>query len=123
MRFLVRFAFTSMMPGCEEGLHEFVDKLARESDWVFWIGQAGSAVAFMFSPILTVYWPLPAIFLPAKVLDRHAHEMNGHSLYILRNTSMLLKMGAGLHWAARADVRAQWALPPYGEDPGTWRTS
>ncbi len=130
MKWMVRFALSAMMPGSETlpaiadlGLREYVDRFFEEATWMFWVGAVISCVAFMFTPVFTVYWPVPAVLLPAKLLDRHAAEMASHRLYALRQAGLMVKMVAGLHWASTPQVRAQFGLPPYSPDPDTWRTS
>jgi len=121
---------TAMMPGSDTlpsvadlGLVAFVDKFWVEAPWMFWLGSVGSCFAFMISPLFTVYLPVPAVFLSANLLDRHASAMANHRIYILRQTGMMVKMLAGLHWAAAPEVRARFGLVPYPPDPDTWRTS
>ena len=127
---MVRFALGAMMPRTEAlpgvadlELDPFVDRFWVDASWLFWIGAVGSCFAFMMSPLLTIYVPLPAALLSQSQLDRHAMEMASHNLYVIRQAGMMVKMLAGLHWAATARVRREFGLLPYPPDPETWRTS
>jgi hypothetical protein len=86
-----------------------------------WIGVVIGSIVFHATPIFTVYWPLPAFLLPAKLADRHASKISGTRVYLVRQLIFLLKIPAGLAWGAHPDVRRSFALPPLAADPGTWR--
>lgn len=101
----------------------FVQKIREESPPLFWLGILAGTAVFQLSPLLTVGWPVPAFLLPAHVRDRHAHNMSGSRIYLVRQCSVLLKMGASFCWASDPALRAQWGLPLYEEDPGTFRPS
>jgi hypothetical protein len=127
---LLRFAVAAMLPGsdrfpssAELGLGPFVARFLRETSWAMWLGCVASAAAFMALPVLTIFVPLPAVLLPARLLDRHAAAMADHRIYLVRQSAFLLKMVAGLHWGAHPEVRQRLGLAPYAADPGTWRTS
>ncbi|MEQ1569605.1 MAG: hypothetical protein ABMA64_28470 [Myxococcota bacterium] len=123
MSYLVRSAVTALLPGSELGLSEFLTRFRRESTGLMWVGVVSSALLFTVCPLVTVYVPLPAPWLPARLLDRHAAAMADHPVYLVRQATFLLKMVAGLHWGARDEVRARHGLAPYPADPGTWRSS
>ncbi len=126
---IVRSAMCAMMPPTahlpgvrETGLDAFLWRLRRECDPVMWLGVIAGSVLFALTPILTLGIPLPAFLLPRRLLDVHAHRIATSRLYHLRQIVFLVKMAAGWCWAAHPDVRAAFALPPYPEDPGTFRT-
>lgn len=77
---------------------------------------------FLFSPLLTVGWPLPAFWLPRDKLDRHAYKLATHRIYIVRQATLMLKTAGGLIWGSDPLVRTELGQPLYGEDPGTFRT-
>ena len=52
---------------------------------------------------------------------RHANKIAYHPIYLLRQAVFLVKLSAGLCWGSRPEIRAIFSLPPYAEDPGTWR--
>ena len=99
----------------------FVRSLLKSAPWTLWFGAVGSALAFEMLPILTVYWPLPALLLPIAVRDRHANAMAGHRLYLVRMAMVMIKTIAGLQWGADPQVRAAMGLPLYPADPQRWR--
>lgn len=128
MAALLRFAVAAMFPGSDRypsaadlGLDTFVVRFLHETSWLMWFACLGSAVAFHLSPVLTVFLPVPAVLLPARLLDRHAAAMADHPIYLVRQAAFLLKMVGGLHWAARPEIRTRFGLLPYPADPGTWR--
>lgn len=90
---------------------------------MIWLGVAFGAVLFMLLPIATVGVPLPASMLSAEKLDAHAKKCASFPVYVLKQPLFLVKMVAGLCWAADPRVRAQFNLPAYDSDPGTWRTT
>lgn len=85
------------------------------------LGLWASVAVFLFSPLITVGWPLPAPLLPAAVLDRHAHALAGSRWYLLRQAMLMIKTVGGLLWGGHAEVRAALGLPAHGSDPGTFR--
>ena len=115
---------TPAMPGIEDcALDEHLALLKRESPFLIWFGMVMGAVLFHVTPILTVYVPLPAFLLPARLKDRHASRIYGSRIYLLRQAVFLVKLCAGMCWGADPEVRKRLALPPLGKDPGTWRTT
>jgi hypothetical protein len=128
---LIKFAMCTMMPRSEKlpgiadtDLTAFLVKMRREADWLYWLGVVVGAVVFAISPLITVYVPLPAFFLPKKLLERHAEKVLAHPIYIVRQAVFLIRLSAGMCWGADEKVRAYFALPAYGKcDPGTFKTS
>jgi hypothetical protein len=115
---------TAALPGIEDcGLDEHLAKFKRETPRLVWLGTIAGAVLFHLTPLLTVYVPLPAFLLPAKLKDRHASRITGTRIYLLRQAIFLVKFCAGLCWGADPEVRKRLALPPLGKDPDTWRTT
>lgn len=98
----------------------FLRRYRRDSTFLMWLGLLAGTALFVWTPILTVYWPVPSFLLPRAVLDRHAHRITGTSVYLLRQGIFLVKLAAGLCWGADPAVRAKLALAPYPADPGTW---
>lgn len=115
---------TPTLPGIEDcGLDEHLKKFKRESPPLIWLGTVVGALVFHLTPVLTVYVPLPAFLLPARLQDRHASRITTTRIYLLRQAVFLIKLCAGLCWGADPQVRKALALPPLPKDPGTWRTT
>ena len=111
------------LPGIADcDLNGFLARFQREASFTLWLGVVLGALVFHLTPIFTVLVPLPAAFLPARLLDRHAHAITSSNLYLVRQAMLVLKLPAGLCWGAHADVRRCFALPPLPPDPDDWRT-
>lgn len=130
MNALIRFAMCAMMPRtdtlpgiADTELDAFLVRLRRDSDPLYFLGLIAGAWVFTLSPLVTVYLPLPAFVLPQKLLERHTQRILVHRLYLLRQAVFLVRLSAGMCWGADPKVRALFDLPPYGPDPGTYRTS
>jgi hypothetical protein len=114
---------TADLPGVEDtDVAAFLRTYRRESSFLMWLGLSLATFVFIMSPLLTVYVPLPSFLLPRALLDRHAMRITATRIYVIRQSIFLVKLAAGLCWAAHPDVRAKMSLPPYAADPGTWRT-
>ncbi len=112
------------LPGAADcALDDFLRTFKRETPLSVWAGTVAGAVVFHLFPLFTVFVPLPAFLLPRRLADLHAARISVSSLYLVRQSIFLVKMCAGLCWAADPQVRARLALPPLIEDPRTWRTS
>lgn len=129
MSFLLRFAICAMLPASDglPGVGDldpgaFVAKFRRDTTRLLWVTAVGCAALFMVSPLITIGVPLPAIALPAGLLDRHAAAMADHRVYLVRQAAFLIKMIGGLHWGADPTVRARFALQAYPPDPAGWRS-
>mgnify|MGYP006935356491 CR=1 FL=1 len=96
-------------------------QLRREAAPLFKLGLYGSVLAFIFTPLLTVGWPLPAFLLPRAALDRHAAALSDHRFYVLRQAMLMVKTVGGALWGAHPTVRQHLGLAAYGPDPGTFR--
>ena len=127
---LIRFAMCAMMPRTRDlpgiadtRVDEFLRRMRVEADPIFWLGLVVGAVVFMVTPLVTVLLPLPACFLPGKLLARHSERILSHRVYVLRQAVFLLRLSAGMCWGADERVRAAFALAPYPADPGTFRQS
>lgn len=125
---LVRRALADLMPsgGAMPGILEtdwdgFVERYSREAPVHVWAGVVAGAVVYELTPILTVRRPRRASRLSAELRDRHANEVTGHDLYLVRQAVFLLKLSAGFAWGAHPSVRSKLGLEPYDPDPGTWR--
>lgn len=101
----------------------YLDRFLAEVSWLMWLGVVAGTAVFVLSPVLTVYRPVPSFLLSQATLERHAELVTDHPLYYVRNAVFVLKMVAGLHWAAVPEVRAAWHLAPYRPDPEAWRTT
>ena len=113
---------TRELPGIEDcALDEHLERYRRETPWLVWLGTMVGALLFHLTPIITVYVPLPAFLLPAKLKDRHAMGIMTTRLYLVRQAVFLVKLCAGLCWGVDPEVRKRFALPPLPKDPGTWR--
>lgn len=127
---MIVFAMCALIPGgaglpgvADCGVDAHVVKLRRESTGMFWAGVVLGAALFVATPLLTVRRPLPAFWLDADTLDRHADLVARTPIYHLRQAIFFLKTAAGLCWGADPVVRARLGLDPYVPDPGTWRTT
>lgn len=111
-------------PGIEDmPLDEYLARFRRESAPLMWAGFVLGTLFFHFTPLFTVFIPLPAFMLSAETRDRHAQRLMAHPMYYVRQPVFLVKMVAGLLWGADPGVRERLGLPPYPADPGTWRKS
>jgi hypothetical protein len=115
---------TEWFPGIEDtGLDTFVPRYLRETSPLMKLGVAAGLLVFVWTPLLTVYLPLPSFLLPRRLLDRHADRISTHPIYVLRSAMLLLKVVAGLCWGAHPEVRARLGMPPLPPDPDEWRTT
>lgn len=128
MIWLIKFAMLTMMPRTrslpgivDTDLDDFLRRMRVDADPLFWLGLVVGAIVFALTPLATVGVPLPAFWLPRKLLDRHAERLVMHRVYVLRQAVFLVRLSAGMCWGANASVRACFALAPYGPDPGTFR--
>ncbi len=116
------FPSTPLLPGLNsQAATPAVRELLRRANWTLRAGTLGSALAFHLLPILTIGWPLPALLLPKAALDRHAHAMATHRIYLIRMAMTMLKTVGGLIWGAEPQVRALLSMAAYPADPGTHR--
>ena len=112
------------LPGiADTDLNAFLNKLQIEAPSTFFLGLRVAAFIFMFSPILTVGIPLPAQWLSASKLNKHAEKISESPIMPIRQMMMVQKMMAGLCWGEEEKVRAYFGMEPYKENPGTWRKS
>ena len=130
MLFLVRSAMvalyprTATLPGLEDtNIDAFLVKFRRETTLTFWLGIVLSAWMFQWTPLFTVFVPLPAFLLPKRLRDKHAHKIASSELYLVRQLMLILKMPAGLCWGADPAVRKHFSLSTYDPDPTTWKIS
>lgn len=130
MIWLIKFAMCTMMPRSDAlpgivdtDLDGFLRRMKREADPLYWLGLVVGGIVFALSPLLTVYLPLPAFFLPRALLERHSERILSHRIYVLRQAVFLVRLSAGMCWGADPNVRARFALAPYPPDPGTFRQS
>jgi hypothetical protein len=130
MWFLVKSALealyprTDALPGvADTDLDPLISKLRREAPLKLRAGVVLAAIFFTISPLLTIGVPLPSLWLPRSLRDKHAYRIATHRLYYVRQLVLLLKMIAGMSWGADPTVRRFMGLEPYPKDPGTWRKS
>jgi hypothetical protein len=118
------FPRSSQLPGLvDTDLDAFLRRLRREADVVFWTGLWLGALVFTCTPLITLGVPLPAFLLPRRLLERHTARIIVHPVYVLRQALSVVRLIAGLCWAADPNVRACFALAPHPADPGTFRVS
>lgn len=117
------FPASDLLPGIGDlpDVHQRVAKMLREAPLSFLFVVYGATLLFLFSPLLTVGWPLPALLLPKAALGRHAYRLAGHRIYLVRQAMLMLKTVGGLIWGGHPDVRNALQMPLYGDDPGTFR--
>jgi hypothetical protein len=127
---LIKFSMLTLMPRtprlpgiADTDLDAFLRRLQRESDALFWLGVTSGALVFALTPLLTVFLPLPAFLLPRRLLALHAERLLSTRIYLLRQAVFLVRLSAGMCWGMDPAVRAKFALPAYGPDPGTFRQS
>jgi hypothetical protein len=113
---------TDALPGIADvDVDGFLRRMRVDAEPLYWLGLAVGAVVFALAPLLTVGVPLPAFWLPRRLLYRHADRLVSSPVYLLRQAVFLVRLSAGMCWGADAHVRARFALAPYGPDPGTFR--
>lgn len=112
------------MPGIVDcDVDAFLAKLRAETTFVTWIGLCAGAVLWLWTPILTVYIPLPAVLLSANARDRHINGLTATRIYLLRQAIFLIKMYASMCWGQHPSVRRRFNVAAYPVDPGTFRTT
>jgi hypothetical protein len=127
---VIKFVMCTLMPGTEAlpgirdtELDTFLRRLRADAEPLYWLGLVVGAVVFVVTPLFTVGLPLPAFWLPRRLLDRHAERLLSHPVYLLRQAVFLVRLSAGMCWGADPEVRARLALAPYELDPGTFRVA
>jgi hypothetical protein len=114
---------TEELPGiAETNLNAHLVSLREESTFLYWFGLCLGAVVFAMTPVLTIGIPLPAFWLPRRLLDRHASRIVHSKSYMIRQAVNLVQLNAGLCWGRDDRIRARFNLDAYPADPGTWRT-
>lgn len=115
---------TGSLPGIENaGLDTYVRQVRQEAEWSTLATLVLGAFVVVVSPILTVYLPLPSVWLPARLRERHIEKICATPFYLPRQAVFLLKMYACFCWGQDPQVRALFALKPYPPDPATFRTT
>jgi hypothetical protein len=124
---LLTSAIVTTFPGSDRlpavQMRPLVDQMWNESPAIMRLAMVGSAIAFHFTPLLTIYVPLPAFLLPAGLRDRHAHKLATHPIYLLRQSMLMVKTVGGLAWGADPTIRQRLGMKPYAPDPGRYRQS
>src|SRR5690606_20025690 len=79
---LIQLAMSAMYPRAAEltGMDDadvegYLRRYRRESTFLMWLGLVAGTWVFVWSPLLTVFLPLPSFLLPRTLLDRHAHRI------------------------------------------------
>lgn len=112
------------LPGvADTDIDGFLARYRSETNLITWVGVVLGTAVFTLSPVLTLGIPLPTFMLSDKQLATHARRIPSSPIYLVRQAITLVKMCAGLCWGSHPTVRAHMNLPPYGVDPGTWRTT
>jgi hypothetical protein len=115
---------TDALPGiADTDVHGFLRKLRGEADRSFWAGLVIGTIVYNLTPLLTLYLPLPAFALPARLRDLHAQRVLESRSYMIRQAVFLVRLSAGMCWGGDPAVRARFELAPYAVDPGTFRSS
>jgi hypothetical protein len=121
---LLTSAIVTTFPGSDRlpavQMRPLVDQMWNESPAIMRLAMVGSAIAFHFTPLLTIYVPLPAFLLPAGLRDRHAHKLATHPIYLLRQSMLMVKTVGGLAWGADPTIRQRLGMKPYAPDPGRY---
>jgi hypothetical protein len=127
---LIKFAMCALMPRTEAlpGIEDteidaFLRRLRGDAEPLYWLGLVMGAVVFAVTPLFTVWVPLPAFFLPRRLLDLHAERLMYERGYLLRQAIFLVRLSAGMCWGADPAVRARLSLGAYAPDPGTFRVA
>ena len=128
MKSWIIFSLSAMVPAhkdlpgiADTNIDAFLSKLEAEAPSIFYLGLRVAAIIFVISPILTTGIPLPAQWLSASKLNKHAEKIAESSIGPIRQMMMVQKMLAGLCWGENDQVRAYYGMEPYPENPGTWR--
>ncbi|MFA6033146.1 MAG: hypothetical protein WC889_09630 [Myxococcota bacterium] len=125
---LIRWVMCTLMPRSDKlpGLEDmdvegFLRRMRKESAPFFWLGLVLGSIVFTITPIMTVFVPLPAFWLPKSLLQKHAEKLGSSRLYLVRQMFIVVRLSASLCWGADDRVRTVFALKPYQPDPGTAR--
>ena len=128
MIWLIRSAMCDLMPAAgglpgiaDTDVDGFLAQVKRETTPLVWTGLMLGAVLYAWSPIVTIFVPLPSFLLPARLRDRHADAITATRIYLLRQSIFLLKMYSCMCWGQDSRVRARFQIAPYPVDPGTFR--
>ena len=57
-----------------------------------------AVLIWLVSPLFTVFVPLPAVWLPARLRHAHTDRLTSTSFYLVRQISLVLKQVAGMAW-------------------------
>ncbi|MFT7519313.1 MAG: hypothetical protein ACI9MC_001453 [Kiritimatiellia bacterium] len=122
--FRALFPALNDLPGLDEvELNRFIARVKVESPAAIWWALGGASLLFVVSPLFTTGVPLPSFWLRPAALDRHAHRVASSPIYLVRQAIFLLKMFAGMCWAADPSVREQLAQPQVEHERKGWRSS
>lgn len=111
------------MKGVEgTNLKGFLSEINRDAPLNIRLGLIVSTWVYLLTPIFTVWVPLPAFFLPAKLRDKHTNRFSTHRFYLIRSCALMIKMMAGMCWGRDPQIRRLLGCEELPPDPGTWRT-
>ena len=117
------FPSTASLPGLDQvDCRAELEEILATAPHGFKLGLYGATALFLLSPLVTVFWPVPAPLLSRAALDRHADRLANHPIYLMRQAMLLLKTVGGMVWGAHANVRKALSLAPLAADPGTWKS-
>ncbi|MBR59294.1 MAG: hypothetical protein CMH54_14920 [Myxococcales bacterium] len=124
----IQYALRTILPsgagikGVEEtNLAAFLRQYRREAPPLMRLGLWLTTWIYLWSPILTIYVPLPLFFLPRSLREKHAFRAATHRWYLMRQSMLMLKMVAGLCWGQDQEVRSGLGVPLLEGDPGTFQ--
>lgn len=127
---LIRSVMCDLYPGNEElpGIEQcdvdgFLDRFQQDTNPTMYAGVLAGSVVYAIAPVVTLGKPVPSFLLSKEDRDRHANAMCTTDRYLLRQTTFIVKLVAGLCWGQHPSVREKMNLEAYPEDPGTYRTS
>jgi len=111
-----------VLPGLDAvDLDGFLRDFGRDAPFIMRLGLFLSVWIYLTSAPLTIFAPWPALLLPHRLRTVHTSRLAKHPIYVIRQTTVMLKMVAGMAWGRDPAIRTQMGLEPYEPDPGTWR--
>ena len=105
----------------ETEIKEFLEKFQKEAVFTLRMVVFLCLLAWIFTPLLTIFVPLPTFLLSKKMCEKHTRKLTTNKIYILRQTMMLLKQFVGLIWGANNKIRNSINLKPYESNPDRFK--
>lgn len=106
----------------ENEIKEFLNKLQKEATFTLRAVTNLCLLAWVCTPILTIFIPLPAFLLSQKMCEKHTYRLTVSKIYVLRQSMLLLKQIVGLLWGAHNKVRNSLNIKVYDPDPDRFKT-